>query len=83
MIKTPNTRSQAAAQRQPAASRMAVVGRAMFAVSRIAGRIMEGIEYRRTVAALSRLDERTLRDIGVDRMEIKYRARRATRHSRG
>lgn len=82
MTKQPNTGSRAMAQSLPAASRMAVVGRAMAAVGRVAGRIMEGIEYRRTVAALSRLDERTLRDIGMSRMDIHYRAREAVRGGR-
>lgn len=82
MIRTPDTRSQALARRVPAASLMAVVGPAMAVVSRIAGRIIEGIEYRRTVAALSRLDERTLKDIGVDRMEITHRTRDAVSEGR-
>ena len=42
-------------------------------------RILEEIEYRRTVGALSQLDDRTLRDIGLDRMDIQHRARQVSR----
>jgi uncharacterized protein YjiS (DUF1127 family) len=51
-------------------------------IARIAARMMEQNEYRRTVSALSRLDERTLKDIGINRMEIKYRARQSVRGGR-
>ena len=45
-------------------------------------RYMEAYEYRRTVAALSSLDARTLQDIGIDRSAIRYVAMEAVRNGR-
>ena len=45
---------------------------------RTAQRCLREIEYRRTVGALSRLDDRMLRDIGLTRADIHRRAREAS-----
>lgn len=37
--------------------------------------VNRGIVYRRTISALSRLDDHTLRDIGITRAEIEHIAR--------
>lgn len=45
------------------------------AIAAIAAAVNRGIVYRRTAAALSRLDDHMLRDIGVTRAEITHVAR--------
>lgn len=70
----------AAVGRSPVRSGLFV--RLSNSVRRGVARIVEGIEYRKTVSALSRLDDRTLTDIGIDRQAIRERARAAVRDGR-
>lgn len=56
----------------------AIIGAAQLAslgIARTAGRIDRRRRYRRTVRELSRLDGRTLRDIGIERGQIDTIAR--------
>ncbi len=70
----------AAVGRAPA--RLGLVAHVINLVRHGVAHIVEAIEYRKTVGALSRLDERTLADIGIDRLAIRERARNAVRDGR-
>lgn len=63
---------------QPAEAIADAITQAGMAVVRAVETVHRGIAYRQTVRALSRLDERTLADIGIMRSEITDVARELT-----
>ena len=63
---------------QPAEAIADVITQAVMAVVRAIETVHRGIAYRQTVRALSRLDQRTLADIGILRSEITDVARDLT-----
>ncbi len=63
---------------QPAEALADAITQAGMAVVRSLGAFHRGLAYRQTVRALSRLDDRTLNDIGILRADITHVARDLT-----